>query len=345
VGLDSVAVVGDSTAIPRSLPSLNLPNLSLIPAMILPALIITIIALVQAAGVSQSMPNPDGEYPDSSGDFRGQGVANVATGLVGGISVGGSVSGTIQLQSIGGKSRWANIFTGVFATICVLLIAPFIEDIPMATLAGTLIVVGVQMINEHRIETVWHTDLMPTAVMLITFIFTLFAPLQVAVGIGVVLSGIMFIYQSAARVRIERVVRQPDGTFVEEDVPDVLSSREIVALLPVGSLFYAGAAQFENQLPDVDEARRTVVIINLRDRDEIGSTFVRVIERYAKQLDSSGNKLMLAGVNERIMEQLDKTELMDLLGKEDIVPVDPQFFGPMNKALSFAQAWIEAEDE
>jgi SulP family sulfate permease len=146
-------------------------------------------------------------------------------------------------------------------------------------------------------------------------------------------------------VRIERIVPQPDGTFVEEDVPDVLSSGEIVALLPVGSLFFAGAAQFESQLPDVDKARRGVVIIGLRDREEIGSTFVRVIARYAKQLDAAGNKLMLAGVNERIMEQLDKTELMDLLGEEDIVPVDPQFFGPMNKALLAAQTWIDAEDE
>jgi len=345
VGLDSVAVVGDSTEIPRSLPSLNLPNLSLVPAMLLPALIITIIALVQAAGVSQSIPNPDGDYPDASGDFRGQGAGNIATGLVGAISVGGSVSGTIQLQSIGGKSRWANIFTGIFATICVLLIVPFIENIPMATLAGTLIVVGVQMINEHRIETVWHTDLVPTAIMLITFIITLFAPLQIAVGVGVILSGVMFIYQSAARVRIERVVPQADGTFFEGDVPDALSSKEIVALLPVGSLFFAGAAQFESQLPDVDEARRGVVIIGLRDREEIGSTFVRVIARYAKQLDASGNKLMLAGVNERIMEQLDNTELMDLLGAEDIIPADPQFFGPMNKALLAAQRWIDAEDE
>lgn len=345
VGLDSVAVVGDSTEIPRSLPSLNLPNLSLVPSMLLPALIITIIALVQAAGVSQSIPNPDGDYPDASGDFRGQGAGNIATGLVGAISVGGSVSGTIQLQSIGGKSRWANIFTGIFATICVLLIVPFIENIPMATLAGTLIVVGVQMINEHRIETVWHTDLVPTAIMLITFIITLFAPLQIAVGVGVILSGVMFIYQSAARVRIERVVPQADGTFFEGDVPDALSSKEIVALLPVGSLFFAGAAQFESQLPDVDEARRGVVIIGLRDREEIGSTFVRVIARYAKQLDASGNKLMLAGVNERIMEQLDNTELMDLLGAEDIIPADPQFFGPMNKALLAAQRWIDAEDE
>jgi SulP family sulfate permease len=147
LGLDSVAVVGDTIEIPRSLPSLNLPDLAPIPAMLLPALTIAIIALVQAVGVSQNIPNPDGDYPDPSGDFRGQGIGNMAVGLVGGLPVGGSVSGTIQLQSIGGKSRWSNIFTGILSAICVLLIAPFIEKIPMTTLAGTLMVVGVQMIN------------------------------------------------------------------------------------------------------------------------------------------------------------------------------------------------------
>jgi SulP family sulfate permease len=344
LGLDSVAVVGDSAAIPRSLPSLNLPDLSLIPVMFLPALIIAIIALVQAAGVSQSIPNPDGDFPDPSGDFRGQGVANVAVGFAGGISVGGSVSGTIQVQSIGGKSRWANVFTGVFATICVLLIAPLIEFIPMATLAGTLIVVGVQMINVPRIETVWHTGRIPTTVMIITLVITLFAPLQWAVGIGVILSVILFIYQSAEAVQIRHVLPQPDGTFIDADVPEVLASGEIVALLPVGSLFFAGAAEFEEHLPEVGDAHRTVVIIGLRDRDEIGSTFVRIIERYAKQLDMTGNKLMLAGMNERIMEQLEKTELMGLLGKEDVFPAEPQYFGPLNRALAEARLWIAAGD-
>ena len=344
LGLESVAVVGDTTDIPRSLPSLNLPDLSLIPVMLVPALTIAIIALVQAAGVSQSIPNPDGEFPDASGDFRGQGIANVAVGFAGGISVGGSVSGTIQLQSIGGKSRWANIFTGVFTMICVLLIAPLIEYVPMATLAGTLIVVGVQMINVPRIQTVWHTGWIPATIMIITFVITLFAPLQWAVGIGVALHAILFIYQSAEAVRIKRTVSQADGTFIEADVPETLPSGEIVALLPVGSLFFAGATGFEEQLPDVGEAQRTVVIIGLRDRDEIGSTFVRVIERYAKQLDATGNKLMLAGMNERIMEQLDKTELMTLLGKEDVIPAEPQYFGPLNKALAKARIWIAAED-
>lgn len=344
-GMDSVAVVGDSIEIPRSLPSFNLPSLSLIPPMILPALTIAIIALVQAVGVSQGIPNPDGNYPDPSGDFRGQGVANVAVGLVGGLPVGGSVSGTIQLQSIGGKSRWANIFTGIFTAICVLLIIPFIQEIPMPTLAGTLIVVGVQMINQEGITRVYRTDWVPTAVMIITFIITLFAPLQVAVGVGVIFSGILFIFRSADEVRIERVVPQADGTYGEEAVPEGLSSGEIVVLLPVGSLFYAGAANFESKLPDVGTARHAVVIIILRDRDKIGSTFVKVIDRYAKKLDATGNKLILAGVSEGVMEQLDNTELMELLGHEDIIPATAQFFESLHKALSVAQVWIESKGE
>ena len=137
---------------------------------------------------------------------------------------------------------------------------------------------------------------------------------------------------------------QPDGTFIDDDVPDVLPSGEIVALQPIGSLFFAGAAEFEERLPEVGDAQRAVVIIGLRDRDEIGSTFVRIIERYAKQLDATGNKLMLAGMNERIMEQLEKTELMTLLGREDVFPAEPQYFGPLNKALAQAQLWIEASD-
>ncbi|KPK05220.1 MAG: hypothetical protein AMJ56_16215 [Anaerolineae bacterium SG8_19] len=109
-------------------------------------------------------------------------------------------------------------------------------------------------------------------------------------------------------------------------------------------MFFAGAAEFEEHLPEVGEAQRTVVIIGLRDRDEIGSTFVRIIERYAKQLDGSGNKLMLAGMNDRIIQQLRRTELMELLGKEDIIPAEPQYFGPLNKALAKARLWIAAED-
>jgi len=131
---------------------------------------VAIIALVQAAGVSSSVPNPDGEYPDPSGDFRGQGIANGAVGVFGGVPVGGSLSGTILIQNLGGRNRSANISTGVFALVAILLIAPFIERTPMPTLAGLLMVIGFSMINRDRIVTVWHTGRASSAVMVLTFI-------------------------------------------------------------------------------------------------------------------------------------------------------------------------------
>jgi SulP family sulfate permease len=116
---DSVATVGDVTEIPQGLPALHLPNLALVPALILPALAIAIIALVQGAGVSQSIPNPDGRYPDPSGDFRGQGMGNIATGFIGGLPVGASVGGTTFLRSIGGVSRLAGYRDGlIFLPAC-----------------------------------------------------------------------------------------------------------------------------------------------------------------------------------------------------------------------------------
>ncbi len=336
----TVAIVGDTTEILRSLPSLNLPDLSLVPTMILPAAAIAIIALVQAAGVSGSVPNPDGDYPDPSGDFRGQGAGNIAVGLVGGIPVGGSLSGTFLIQSAGGKSRWANVFTGVFAAIAVLLIARLIEAIPMPTLAGLLIVVGFSMINVPRIQTVWHTGPAPMVIMLITFVATLFTPIQVAVAVGVALHIVLYVFRSAEAVRVERIIPQDDGTFTEGVVPDTLPSGEIVVLYPIGSLFFAGVSELEEHLPQVGQARGTVVIFRLRDRDEVGSTFVRALDRYARALQAGDNKLMLEGLNERVLEQLGETDLLDLIGKENAFLGQPQFGASLRQALAAAEAWI-----
>jgi SulP family sulfate permease len=337
---DSVALVGDATDIPKGLPRPNLPDLKLVPSMLLPALIIAIIALVQGAGVSQSKPNPDGEYPDPSGDFRGQGAGNVAVGFFGGIPVGGSLSGTALIQSIGGVSRWANIFTGVFAAVILALFAPFIESLPLTALAAMLIVVGYGMINVPRIQTVWNTGPAPLTVMIITFVATLFLDLQVAVAIGVVLTFLLYVFRSAEAVRIERMVPLDDGGFAEDVVPDELSSGEIVILNPVGSLFFAGVAELEEHLPDVGEARRAVVILRLRDRDEVGSTFIRAIERYSQQLQAQDSKLMLEGLNERVLEQLEETDLLDLIGEENVFLAQPRFGVATGQALAAAEAWI-----
>ena len=147
----------------------------------LPALSIAIIGLVQGAGVSQGTPNPDGRYPDVSRDFLGQGAANMATSLVGGIPAGGSVSGTALIVGAGARSRWANIFVGLFVALIVLLAAPLVERVPMPALAALLIVAGFQGLRVEQAVMAWKTGRISRLVMLVTFVATLIVPLQFAV--------------------------------------------------------------------------------------------------------------------------------------------------------------------
>jgi len=338
--IGSVAQVGDSTEILRSLPSLHLPDLSIALSLIAPALAIAIVAMVPATGVSSSVPNPDGQYPDPSGDIRGQGVGNLAVGLVGGIPVGGSLSGTFLIQRVGGKSRWANIFTGIFAAVAVLLIGPLIELIHMPTLAGLLIVLGSSMIKVPRITKVWQTGAAPLVIMLITFIATLVTPIQTAVALGVILNIIVHVFRSAEAVRLERIIHREDGGFEEAEVAVDLSSHEIMILQPVGNLFFAGVAELEEKLPNVGQAKGSVVIFRLRDRDEAGSTFVHALERYTRDLQSQGNILMIEGVNQYVLDQLERTKLLDLIGEENIFLGQPKFGAALREALAAAEAWM-----
>ena len=90
------------------------------PRLLLSAFAIALIGLIQASGVSQAVPNPDGEYGDASRDFSAQGIANIVSGLFRGLPLGGSLGGTGIILGTGAKSRWANVFVGLFVAAFVL---------------------------------------------------------------------------------------------------------------------------------------------------------------------------------------------------------------------------------
>jgi SulP family sulfate permease len=342
--LDSVHVVGQDVAIPRALPTLHMPDLSAIPEMLIPALAIAITAVVQAGGVSQTFPNPDGRYPDVSRDFLGQGLGNVATGLFGGLPVGGSLSGTAMVTSVGGQSRWANIFTGIFVAVSLLFLAPLISRLPSAALAGMLIVVGFGMLNPRRVQFAWNSGPTSLAVMLITFTGTLLMPIQFAVFLGVVLSILLSIWQSAERVRLMRIV-PVDGGLLEAEPPAVLADNELVVLQPVGSLFFAAASELEKLLPEVGQALGAVVILRLRPYDEVGSTFLGVIDRYQARLAANGGRLMLAGVSPRVLTQLEKTGIGERLGRDNLFPAGPRLGDALLLTIAHGREWIEAHQK
>ena len=339
----AVRTVGDVAEIPQSLPRLQIPRPALLLPMLLPALSVALIGLIQGAGVSQGTPNPDGKYPNVSRDFLGQGVANIAAGFAGGVPAGGSISGTALILGAGAKSRWANLFGGLLVAVIVLLAAPLIELAPMPALAALLIVAGFQGLRVQQAVMTWNTGKVPAAVMIITFAATLIVPLQYAVLLGVAFSIVLHVARQANKVVVTEWVLQPNGFPLEQPVPKRLPSHKLTILQIYGSLFFAAARSLEELLPDAEEATRAVVAISLRGKSELGSTFMTVLQRYARTLQARDGTLMLVGVDAAVRDQLAKTGLLALIGQENVFLATPQLGEAMNQAVA-AAARLAGED-
>ncbi len=342
--LEGVVLVGETSDIPRGLPLPSLPIPLLDWELIVSGIAVAIIGLIQGAGISGSYPNPDGKYPDVSRDFSGQGLANLAVSLFRGLPVGGSLSSTALVVSTGAKSRLANIFTGLFAILAVLLLGPQIEKLPMAALAAMLVVAGVQSFNRERIRTVWETSLFSRLVMASTFVATLIFPIQVAVFLGVLISILVYVFRSAERMRVTEILPLGDGRYEQRLAPAELPGDRVTVLMPEGSLFFAGAADLEEELPAVENTRRPVVVLRLRGRQEIGSTFIRVLDRYAQALKANGGKLVLAGVSEPVYRQLERTGVLVELGEENVYRETRILGESALHAYQDAQTWLSGEE-
>jgi SulP family sulfate permease len=343
LGWASVQQVSDVATIPTSLPMPKLPDPSQWPILIVDAVAIAVIAMVQGAGVSKAYPNPDGNYPEASRDFIGQGAANIGAGLLQGMPVGGSVSTTALNVSSGARSRWANILSGLVVVVAVLLFSRAVSLVAMPAMAALLIVAGVQSLKREEIADVWHTGWGSRTVMLATLGLTLFIPLQWAVFAGAALSILFYLVSSSEEARVVEYVANPDGTFTEKAPPAVLPSHAVTLLQVYGSLFFAGAGHVEAMLPSAKGAERPVVVMRLRFQDSISSTFINILERYAAELRESGGRLFLTGVSEKVKQQLDRTRTTEeVLGGDSIFLATNTLGAASRQAMLAADGWLQA---
>ncbi|MBP2414359.1 SulP family sulfate permease [Arthrobacter stackebrandtii] len=342
----TVALLGDVAQVPNSLPALALPTLELVPALIVPSLALALVGLVQGSAISSSVPNPDGRYPDASADFRGQGVANLATGLFQGMPVGGSMSATSLVRAAGAKTALANLVAGAIMAMCIFALAPAIGFMAMPALAGLLILVGFRTLKIHDFLMVWRTGPIQATVATVTFTLTLLIPLQYAVLSGVGLAVILHIARMSNRIMVKRW-EFTAGTALprETEPPRKLANSQLVILVPYGSLFFAASPIFEQQLPQVPaECKGTAIIIRLRGKDELGATFIKALERYSQALAAAGGTLMLAGVGPKVHGQLVATGSLDILGNDRVFPAQEQVGLALQLAVEAAERWRSGLD-
>jgi SulP family sulfate permease len=190
---------------------------------------------------------------------------------------------------------------------------------------------------------VWRTGAVQKAVLVVTFTMTMLIPLQYAVLVGVGVSVILHIVRQSNQITIKRRVRDDEGQVTETDPPAVLPANELVVLQPYGSLFFAAAPVFEAQLPQIaPSSTNSVVLLRLRGRSDLGTTFMDVLSRYALALDGVGSRLMLVSVSVEVDDQLKTAGILTVVGADSIYVGDDRVGATVRRAEKDAQEWISA---
>lgn len=339
--LGGVEVVRDIGEIPRGIPMPVLPALSSISFdVITGALAVAVVILVQGAGVSQSVPNPDGSRRSTSRDFVAQGVANAATGFFNGLPVGGSLSATALNVIYGAQSRWAVVLAGVCMALIVMLVPGLVSAIAMPALGALLVLAGASSLKPSEVRAVWSAGWPSRLAGGATFLAALFLSVQAAVGIGVMLSALLYVSRSSTDVSLVRLVKRSDGEIEEHDAPARLPSNEVTVIDVYGHLFYAGARTLERLLPRPQEAQSPVVVLRLRGLGNAGATLMEVLANYADKLAEVNGRLYLSGINEDVHDQLVRAGKLRLSGPVQVYEATSVRLEATRKAVADARAWL-----
>lgn len=242
----------------------------------------------------------------------------------------------------GARTRWSSVVTAAFVVLVILVAAPLVQRVPLAVIAGILIVAAVSALQPRAALDVWRADRISAAIMVGTFALVLIAPLQYAVLAGAGASVLKHIYLSSLDVHVRQVVLDGEGLPREIDAPASLSAEDVTVLDIYGSLFYAAAPKIRASLPAVGDARCPVVVLRLRGRGKLHSATIAVLREYVAECAANGGRVYLAGVGREMEEQLRRTGVLDLLGPDAVVTATDELYGACATAQQRGKLWLAA---
>jgi SulP family sulfate permease len=310
-----VAVVG---AIPRSLPPFHLPAVGwnenfgrLIPG----ALAIAILGLVEAASIAKAIAGQTHQRINLNQEFLGQGLANMAAGFFSGYPGSGSFTRSAINFRSGGKTPMSGIISGAAVALTVLAAAPFAADLPVAALAGALLVISVEMIKVADIKRAIRSTRNDAAVLVITFLSTVFLSIEFAVYVGTLLS-IGLHLKTTSQPRIYSTV--PDlisGKMAAAAHGKMCCQMDIVRV--EGSIFF-GSSDFV--LEDLQRRLKShphmsCLLIRMHQVNNFDASGVHVLEQIVEQLRARAGGMFFSGVNARVFQVFKNSGLLREIGE------------------------------
>jgi SulP family sulfate permease len=321
--------------IPSGLPHLVIPrwHASLVQGLLGPAFTVAMLGAIESlmsAVVSDRMSN-DRHNPNV--ELIGQGVANIISPMFGGLPATGAIARTATNIRAGAQSPVAGMIHAL-TLLCVLIFAaPLASYIPMAALAGILMIVAYNMGEWREIPQLLKLTKTDISVWLVTFGLTVFADLTVAVEAGMILAALLFI----TRVSNTTTVSQVTDEYIEDGRMHILQDKDIpyyATIFRIHGPFLFGATDKVATITEKMHELPPVVIIRLRNMTAIDATGVYALEEIARQLHASGRTLILCGAREQPAQLMQQAEFEEVVGRENIC-------ANVNEALQRAEAVFE----
>jgi SulP family sulfate permease len=307
--------------IPLGFPRPSLPRfeagqiLPLLPSAFTVAMLAAVESLLSAV-VADGMI---GERHNSNVELVAQGVANLASPLFGGIPATGAIARTATNVRSGGRTPVAGMVHALTLLAILLAAAPLARFIPLTALAAVLVLVAYNMGEWREIPLILRLSPADIAVWLATFSLTVLADLTVAVGTGMALAALLYIYRIAETTTVEVVT--PD--YVSAGQPHSLQDKQIppgITILRIHGPFLFGATEQLAAATESLDSFAPIVILRLRNMTALDATGLHAIERFAERLRASGRTLLLCGARPQPARILRQADFVARVGEANILP-------------------------
>ncbi|MFZ1479498.1 MAG: sulfate permease [Paracoccaceae bacterium] len=313
LGLDGwgVAIVGE---VPQSLPPFTMPDLStdLVGKLLLPALLISIIGFVESISVAQTLAAKKRQRIDPNQELIGLGAANLGAAFTGGYPVTGGFARSVVNYDAGAATPAAGAFTAVGLAIAAVAMTPLIHYLPKATLAATIIVAVLTLVDFSALKRSWRYSRADFAAVLATIVVTLGWGVEAGVSAGVILSLLLFLYKTS-RPHVAEVGLVP-GTehFRNIHRHAVLTDPTLVTLRVDESLYFANSRHLEDLMLNRVAADCPVknVVLMCTAVNEIDLSALEALEAINTRFRSMGVGFHLSEVKGPVMDRLKKTDFL-----------------------------------
>ena len=322
IGITSIDTIADHFVINGSLPSFTGFDISMekINQLITPAFSMALLGAIVSLLSATVADGVTGEKHNSNMELIALGTANMVVPFFGGIPVTGAIARTLTNIKNGGKTPISGIVQSLGLLLLLLFLGPFTKHIPMACLAGVLVVVSYNMSDWRTFVSLVKNQKSAGAVLVSTFLLTVIFDLSIAIEVGLLLSMLIFMRRISETTKVSVTTNEIDlskehGAFHDDEKIIIPKGVEVYEI--DGPFFFGVASKFGECMKNIGEIS-TVRIIRMRKVPFIDSTGLHNLETFFRMSEAKGIHIIFSGVNAAVHESIAKSKFYNMVKEENI---------------------------